>query len=54
MSVTHSVFVRANRLPTTAQLNAAFKKAGLDLRLDHEWKGHHEVGVHHVASEPNR
>jgi hypothetical protein len=44
MSVTHSVFVRANRLPTTAQLNAALKKAGLDLRLDHEWNTRNDSG----------
>lgn len=37
MSVTHSVFLRAERLPTAAQLNAAIKKANIDLQLAPEW-----------------
>ncbi|MFP2931648.1 hypothetical protein ACLESO_41975 [Pyxidicoccus sp. 3LG] len=44
MSVTHSVFLRTERLPTAAQLNAALEKAKIALRLDPEWNTRDDSG----------
>jgi hypothetical protein len=44
MSITHSVFLRTERLPTAAQLNAALEKAKIALRLHPEWNTRDDSG----------
>ncbi|WP_375758740.1 hypothetical protein [Corallococcus exercitus] len=44
MSITHSVFLRTQRLPTAAQLNAALDKAKIALRLDPKWNTRDDSG----------
>ena len=44
MSVVHSVFLIANRLPTTAELNRALSASGIELQLDLEWNTRTDSG----------
>lgn len=37
MSVTHSVFLLAKRMPTATRLNEALGEASIDLRLEPKW-----------------
>lgn len=44
MSIAHTVFLVGSRLPTAAQLNAAFVKQEVDLQLDPDWNTRTDSG----------